>query len=159
MEKLFSLPAHPLLVHIPVVLLPLAALCAVLIAGRTAWFERFKWAVLALAGAGAIGGILAVESGEKLAATASVEDQIAIASHQEMGETARTMGVLFFFAVLAWVLIPVLLKRRGGDVKTAKIAKIALTAVVVLTAIGSVYWIVKTGHSGATRAWEDFGKE
>ena len=30
LEKLFGLPAHPLLVHIPVVLVPLAAIIAII---------------------------------------------------------------------------------------------------------------------------------
>jgi uncharacterized membrane protein len=54
---LASLPTHPLLVHIPVVVLPLAAIGGLAMAIRSAWFDRFGVAVAALAGAGCVGAV------------------------------------------------------------------------------------------------------
>ena len=54
-DKLFGLPAHPLLVHVPVVLVPLAALMAIAFAIRPAWLDRFGWWLVAVSGVGAVG--------------------------------------------------------------------------------------------------------
>jgi hypothetical protein len=43
-DTISGLPAHPLLVHIPVVLLPLAALGVVGMALRSSWHRRYRWA-------------------------------------------------------------------------------------------------------------------
>jgi uncharacterized membrane protein len=39
-QKLFDLPAHPLLVHVPVVLVPIAAIMCAMLAFRPAWLDR-----------------------------------------------------------------------------------------------------------------------
>ena len=66
MKTIFGLPAHPLLVHIPVVLLPLAAVGAVMMAVRPAWNARYRWAVLVLGAVGAVGVVLAADAGQSL---------------------------------------------------------------------------------------------
>ena len=40
---IFGIPAHPLLVHAVVVLLPLAAVCAAALAVRPSWRQRYAW--------------------------------------------------------------------------------------------------------------------
>ena len=50
LEKLFGLPAHPLLVHMPVVLIPLSGLIAIVFAFKTAWLDRFGWGLVVLSG-------------------------------------------------------------------------------------------------------------
>ena len=49
-ETIFGLPAHPLLVHIPVVLIPLCAAGAVWIVVWPSWRPRIGWIVVALSG-------------------------------------------------------------------------------------------------------------
>jgi len=46
LEELFGLPAHPLLVHMPVVIIPLAGVIAVVFAFRPAWLDRFGWGLV-----------------------------------------------------------------------------------------------------------------
>ena len=64
--KLFGLPAHPLLVHVPVVMVPLAALGAIAIVVRPRWRRSAGPIVLALAFVGGLGTQLAMMSGEDL---------------------------------------------------------------------------------------------
>ena len=71
MDQITGLPAHPLLVHIPVAMLPLAALGVVVLLARKAWYERYRWAVLVVAGIGTLGAILAASSGESAPAVAA----------------------------------------------------------------------------------------
>lgn len=67
LETLFGLPAHPLMVHLPVVLIPLAGVIAIVFAFRTQWLDRFGWALVALSGAAATATItIAGHQGAKL---------------------------------------------------------------------------------------------
>ena len=43
MDTFAGLPAHPLLVHAPVVLVPVVALLVILMIVRPQWLERFGW--------------------------------------------------------------------------------------------------------------------
>src|SRR6478735_1830999 len=66
MDKLFGLPAHPFLVHIPIVLLPLAAIGTVAIVARRTWYHSYRWIVLTIAAVGTLGAVLAASAGEEL---------------------------------------------------------------------------------------------
>ena len=85
LEKLFGLPAHPLLVHIPVVLVPLAAIIAIVFAFKPAWLDRFGWGLVALSGVGALGAILAAGSGEGLEGLQNQAETAAREDHFELG--------------------------------------------------------------------------
>ena len=65
-DKLFDLPAHPLLVHAPVVLLPIAAILMVMFAVKPAWRLAAGWWPLCLVGVTVVLLLGAKESGEAL---------------------------------------------------------------------------------------------
>jgi hypothetical protein len=65
-DQILGLPAHPLLVHIPVVLVPLATVGAVLVAVKASWRRSLAVVVAVLAVGGAVGVLLATQSGEAL---------------------------------------------------------------------------------------------
>jgi hypothetical protein len=65
-DQILGLPAHPLLVHIPVVLVPLATIGAVLVAVKVSWRRSLAVVVAVLAIGGAVGVFLATQSGEAL---------------------------------------------------------------------------------------------
>ena len=44
--NLFGLPAHPLLVHIPVALIPLCAAGAIVMVVSASWRQRIGWVVV-----------------------------------------------------------------------------------------------------------------
>ena len=92
MDSIFGIPAHPLFVHIPVVLIPLAAVGVIVMVIRPAWWERYKWATLAIAGVGMVGSIIAAGTGEEL--EEAVEDTASrqlLRAHVEAGEVSRTL--------------------------------------------------------------------
>ncbi len=66
MDTFAGLPAHPLLVHAPVVLVPVVALLVILMIVRPQWLERFGWLAVGLAGLALVTGVLAENSGEAL---------------------------------------------------------------------------------------------
>jgi uncharacterized membrane protein len=163
LEKLFGLPAHPLLVHLPVVLIPLSGLVAIVFAFRPAWLDRFGWGLVAVSGLGALGGILAAGSGEglqALQARSGVTASDAAEDHFELGETARNMGILFFLIVLLVVGLRWYSRTHGGaegiwSKLNSKAAGIVMAVALVLSAGAATYSISKAGHQGAKLVWQE----
>ena len=163
MDTIGGLVAHPLLVHIPVVLVPLAAVGTVLMALRPGLRRSFGMVVVVLAGIGFVGALLASSSGESLEDRYVASGQTisgTLADHAEMGETAPWMAGLFFLAVTGWVIFCRWRQRAGDDRVTAAVKKPrvvagALVALALLTGAAASVSVVRTGHSGATSVWED----
>ena len=140
MLSVAGVPAHPLLVHAVVVLLPLAALGAVAVAARP---YGPLVAALALAGAGT--AVLARIAGEQLEAAVEISPgfEAVIDQHERFG--TFTAIAAWPFALLA-VAACVLARRDRGR------------ALWVLTAVAGVVAVVATvlaGHSGAAAVWGD----
>jgi len=163
MENLFGLPAHPLLVHVPVVLVPLAAIGVVAMAIRPSWQRTFGPVVAALAGIGFLGAVLAAGSGEELEEKRrSVGETISatLEEHGDLGETAQWIAGLFFLVVLLWVLFAWWRRRVGEEAAVAKVRKPRLVAVVLMVAsivagAGAAISIAAAGHNGAKAVWEN----
>lgn len=172
MDTISGIPSHPLFVHIPVALIPLAAIGAIFLVIKSSWNERYKWAVLIVTGIGALGALIAASAGESLQETLSQEDRIGIEDHAEMGDTAKVLAVVFFLGVLAWVIVPWFLQRRaakqapaavGADVPATRTGsgpawlKPVLAVIMLGTGAASVITIFDAGHSGAKRTWAEEG--
>ena len=160
MNTFFGIPAHPLLVHIPTVLLPLAALGVVLMVIKPAWHLRYRWAVLALSFVGAIGAVLAADAGENLGARITAqqgpESRSLWRDHADAGDTARLFGVIFFVVVAAYILIPWFVERRRTqqrEITVPAFVRPALMVLVLAASAGTVITIVQAGHSGAKAVW------
>ena len=168
MDSIFGIPAHPFFVHVPVVLIPLAAVGVIIMTIRASWWERYKWAALAVAGVGAVGAVVAAGTGEEL--EEAVEDTASrqlLRAHVEAGEVSRTVSILFFAVLLAGVVVlPWWMKRRSNRAGTANSAEsIAsgsptwlrriVSIVLVLTALGASWTVYDAGHTGAKSVWSD----
>jgi hypothetical protein len=173
MDELFGLPTHPLVVHAPVVLLPVAVIGVVATMIRPTWYARYRWLVLAVTAVGAVAAIVAAGTGEELEERveegASGAARRAIEEHAEAGEAARLFAVLFLVAVVAYVVVPWFLARRergaaavadAGDTTHGATLRVSwlrpvLMVAVAATAVGSLVTIVNAGHSGADSVWGD----
>lgn len=167
-EKIAGLPAHPLFAHLPVVLIPLAGLVAIAFALRPAWLDRFGWGLVAAAGLGMVGAVLAAGSGEALEEMlerGGVGESNLLEEHAEMGETARTIAVVFFIVVLAVVLVRHLARRQAqphGAVARAAGSRpgaIAMSLVLALSAAAATATVAAAGHKGAEAHWKRVNKE
>ncbi len=168
MDTIFGLPAHPLLLHIPIVLIPLAAIGVLVMLIKPSWHRRYRWIVLGMGAAGAIGAVLAAEAGEQLEhRIVAAEGRQAAASwqeHAEAGETARNVALVFLIVLLVFVLLPWWQDRRGRNVEAEPVAPshrdrtIAVTVSVLaaISAVGAVATIVDAGHSGSKSVWESY---
>jgi len=70
-DTIAGLPVHALMVHVPIVLIPLSALGAILIAARPKALRLFGVATVIAAVVGALASFVAKYSGQKLAGLAS----------------------------------------------------------------------------------------
>jgi len=161
-ETLGGLPAHPLFVHLPVVLVPLAAIGVLAMALRPQWRQRFGVPVAIIAGVGFVGTLLAANTGEELEesfrAAGETIPQV-LNDHAEMGDTAQVIVGIFFVLTLAWVLYSIWQRRVGDERATAKVRKprligTMLAVVVVLSGAVASVSVTLTGHSGARSVWE-----
>ncbi len=170
MDTISGIPSHPLFVHIPAILLPLAAIGVIVMVIKPAWKERYQWATLAVCFAGMLGAILAAGSGEGL--EEKLEDAGETASwesHAEAGELARTVSILFFVLLAAYVLIPWFLRRKAAQRAAAPVTGAEsspaasgpkwlapmLAGLVVVGAVASTYTVIDAGHSGAKQVWSE----
>jgi len=168
MDHINGLPTHPLIVHIPVAMLPLAFPGVAVMIIRRAWYERYRWAVLVIGAIGTLGAILAAATGESLESdirrTQGAAAMRGIHDHAEAGDVARTVAIFFFIALAAWVLIPWYLDSRkardetDGSAPDGRGTRVLRTVLMITTAVlatASMVTVYRAGHSGATSVWHD----
>lgn len=137
-----GLPVHPLVVHVVVVLLPLAILGTLAIVLRPDWRARYGPLVL---GAAAVSTALipvATSSGEAL------EKHVG-----DPGNHAALGDQLIWFALPMLVLVAVLvfLDRRRASTGTTTLRLVATLSVIAALAAG--FQVYRVGDSGARAAW------
>lgn len=158
-DKFFGLPAHPLLVHVPIVILPLCAAGTVAMAWP-GWRRRIGWIVVALTGIAVVAVQLAISSGEALqeAAEARTPERL-LEHHRDVAEQVRPFTVLFFFAVAGLMVWDWYARRQATREATAESAvakrsvRLALVGLSALLALASTIGIVRAGHTGADATW------
>lgn len=153
-NTIFGLPAHPLLVHIPVVLVPLALVGALGLFWEP-WRRRFGWATAAILVIAGIFTQLAISSGQTLRHTLDADTAL-VRAHTSIAETIRPWLLLFFLALVAFLALDRRARRSDPPASTS-LRNPALAATFALTLLlggVSVYWIQRIGHTGAKAVWE-----
>jgi hypothetical protein len=153
LDSIFGLPAHPFLVHIPVVLIPLGAVGAVLMLWPRLR-DLLGWWVCGILVVAGIATQLAITSGKSL--RAYVPESELVRAHTRIGENIRPWLLFMFLALLGVMLVDRAVRHRaehpeGRDV--LKLAGVALSALSIVFAAMSVYWIYRIGHSGSKAVW------
>jgi hypothetical protein len=175
-ETMFGLPTHILLLHIVVVLLPIAALATASVALSSRF--RHRWG-LATVGATFLVTVfvpLTSQSGESLAAR--LPNDAAIARHASVGQQvvfwAAAFGLCLFALVAidlmrraaaplevltaseAWATrrLPVRWRERtpGWTAAAFRVAQV----LSVGTAIGVTVMVIRAGHTGAQAVWSHY---
>ena len=153
-----GLPAHPLIVHAAVVLVPLAAFLALAYAGipRLRWATRWPMVVTGLAALGAV--LAAYFSGKDFIETRFPEERTSLIElHQERAEVLLWLTVVFVAFVLAaaWGLggPSALASGRGARGKHASVIEWSLVSMVVVLAIALFLMTAYTGEAGARSVW------
>lgn len=163
-----GIPAHPLLVHAVVVLLPLAAVCGALIAIRPTWRRRYGVPVALLTVVAVAAVPVTQKAGEQLEAKLAALDNPLIARHAALGETLLPYAVVFGVLVLALVAVGLLSDRPGRASHSAasastrrpwRLLSAVLAVLVVLSGAATVTQVVRIGHSGSTAVWQGVGTQ
>lgn len=159
LDQLLGLPAHPLLVHMPVVIIPLTLLLAI---AAVAWARGRSVLSLVVAGAatiGMLGAQLAVMSGEPL--EERVVETDLVEQHAELGEAARTFAILVFLVAVAYVVrewrgrIPLPGIDRVRALMAPRAIGIALSVALIASSALATVWVARAGHAGADATWSD----
>ena len=166
-DKIGDLPSHPLIVHIPVVLLPLAAFAAVLYVARPRWRVWSRWWLAGFALVGCVGAWAAKQSGEHLRDRLRVD----VDRHAGFGENAFRWSLALVVVVAACWILDELRDRHAvraatnadsdesgavserGQVAGLRYTAWALYALLILVAAVVVAYVVAAGHSGAHMVW------
>lgn len=162
-QRAFGLPAHPLLLHVPVVLVPILGLTLLVAAIRPSFFERYALAIGAFTVVTLAATILTVGAGK-----AFRDDRVErsgeahrLSEHADAGETLRLVMV----ALAAVVLIAVLLSQSEQGSRLGFLSglagssgiRLALRGLFVVLAAAAIFFVIRTGHLGAQITWERGG--
>ena len=157
LDSLFGLPAHPLVVHAAVVIVPLVAIATIVMAFSPKIRARIGWIVAGLGVLGFVFAFLAKESGESLLETTRLT--AAVRTHAEMGSQGVIGAFLVGGSACALMLLDLYVARAtsGGRAEPSIVRPLrGLFGVfaVGLCIFGSVL-VIDVGHSGAKATWEN----
>jgi hypothetical protein len=154
MERIFDLPAHPMFVHAPLVLLPLTALAAVLFMFRPRWRVKYRWQLVGSSLVVFVSTFLATQTGE--AFDEALKGLAPVKEHAALAEVTQILcfGLFVLTLILAFVA-PRLNPISGTGVVSAqrKGTERLLSVVVAVVAIVATVWMIRTGHEGANAVW------
>ncbi len=149
-DTAFGLPAHPLLLHVPVVFVPILGLAALATAIRPQLLDRFGVPLAAFSVVTLASTLLAAGAGE--AFKEDVERQLppgtafpTLEQHAEAGDFLRWLVIL-----LTAALVAALFRKRIPNA-----GQLVLRGLIVLLAVTSVFWVIRTGHLGSKAVWSD----
>ena len=150
------MPAHPLFVHGPIVLLPLLAIVTVVAALRPSVAQRLGiWLPIASLLV-FVSVLLAVNTGEAFDKALDLGN---VKRHAALAETTRLLSFVLLLATIGLWLV----NRRPhatdatADSTTAAARQrplaMGVAAVTLVFAVLSAVWVIRTGHEGARVHW------
>jgi len=149
-NEINGLPAHILLVHAVVILIPLAALLTVLSAVWPAARRRLGIITPLTALVALILVPVATDAGEWL--QARLRKTPLINAHVDLGGTMLYFAIgLFVAALLAWA-VPTVLTRRSKQPAPPWVG-VVVAVIAVALAGASVVQVVRVGDSGSKAVW------
>ncbi|HEX4253108.1 MAG TPA: DUF2231 domain-containing protein [Pseudonocardia sp.] len=165
-----GLPAHPLIVHAVVVLLPLAAVGTLALAARPTWRRNLGVPVFLIALVGVVAVPVATQTGDQLRGLLGGGGPL-VEVHEERADHLLPYAILFLVLLLATLLLGRLADRSdaagqhdgqhdGQHAGQLRVPVRLATSVGVLAAVaglvvtGLVVWI---GDAGAKAVWSGVG--
>ncbi|MFJ5839965.1 DUF2231 domain-containing protein [Streptomyces shenzhenensis] len=157
MSLINGLPAHVLLVHIVVVLVPLTALALVVAALWPRAAQRLGPLLPVLALVALVSVPPTTQAGEWL--ERHVTDDALVRRHAELGDGLLpwALGLFVLAAVVWWAArsAPAEPGRDGGTRWSALPVRIVVGVLSLAVAVGAVVDVYRIGDSGAKAAWHD----
>jgi hypothetical protein len=150
MSTIAGLPAHILLLHFVVALVPLTAILLILCTVWPAARRRLVWLVVVLAGLTLLVTPSTVTAGEWLADTGKIGGSPDLDRHMAAGEYGLYMALGLAVAATLLAGLDMVLSRGGG---VPPVVRWGISAVVIALAGGSMFAIHTIGESGSKAAW------
>jgi len=159
-DTINGLPAHPLLVHVVVVAIPVTAVLAILAVTWPAARRRLGLAPLIAAVIAVVAIPLTTNAGEWLQAHKKPSELIS--RHAELGDQLIYWVAPLTLLLLVWWAIgtaKVADRLRSKSVAANRIGGVLLTVAIVVLAVGSVVTVYRIGDSGSQSVWHDAFKK
>ncbi len=159
-DEFFGVPTHPLAVHAPVVLVPIAAVVAVVLAVRSDWRSRIGWLMPAAVFILVVMLFAAKESGEAAKEAENIFGDID--RHEELANTTFVLALVWFALTLA-VAVRDWMNRRDqrvqalsadAAVRPRDMIALVLAILAAVAAVITTIWLIRTGHAGAESRWK-----
>jgi uncharacterized membrane protein len=152
-DELFGLPAHPLVVHLPVLLVPITAVGVVWCTFSARWRARLGWIVVGSAALTVAAVELALNTGEAL--EERVRETELVEDHAELADAMLPLAIAVLVVALGGMLLERWRDRRPAAPGWVRPALAAVAVAAVLSAGAATVQIVRIGHSGARSVWHD----
>ncbi len=156
-----GLPAHPLFVHVPVVLIPTTVIAAIVFMVKRDWFARYGIALAVVSIVAMSSIFLTMQAGAALRAALGLQGPAA----KLISEHAQAAHILAYIYVVftATLIVTFAASRISGGMPTGlqivdrllspKSLFAALRVALVLLAVGAGYMTFRTGDLGAKAVW------
>lgn len=153
-----GIPAHPLLVHAAVVFVPLLAIVAVAYALVPAIRPHTRLVLGLLAVGAPVTVLLAKLSGDAFFARLEARDRISEEYYPRLEEHGQfglyTLNIAVVLGILALALVFLVKPRTAtGGAAPKRVVSLVLGALTVVAAAASLYYVFRTGDSGAQAVW------
>jgi hypothetical protein len=157
-----GLPAHPLFVHVPVILIPSTIVAAIVFMVRRDWFVRYGIALAVVSIVAMSSIFLAMQAGAALRGELNLQGEAAklISEHSQAAHILAIVYVLF----TATLIVTFAAQRISGGMPTGlgivdgllseKSMFAALRVLLVVLSIGAGYMCFRTGDLGAKAVWQ-----
>jgi hypothetical protein len=158
-----GVPAHALVVAVVAVLLPLAALCSIVMAVHAGFRRRFGSATLVLTAVAVAAVPLAQYTGRQLIARLTTTDPL-VARHVQLGNELLPYALGFGVAVVVLLVAGKLADRERaaskeaggeGNTKTWQRISTLLSVLVLAMAVLVTVEVVRVGTDGAQAVWSE----
>jgi hypothetical protein len=157
-----GLPAHPLFVHVPVVLIPTTVVAAVVFVFKREWLSRYGSALAAVSILAMSSIFLTMQAGAALRAALHLQGHAAqlISEHAQAAHILAIVYVVF----TATLILTFAAQRISSGMPTglgiidellsSRSLLMTLRVALVLLSIGAGYMVFRTGDLGAKAVWE-----
>lgn len=158
----FGLPAHPLVVHLAVMFVPLAALSLIAVGWRGDWRHRYYLPIMLVSIVGAVGAFAAQQTGGTLR-RALREAGKSAGSHPQQGNIVFVSAGLLAAACIALYVYDAYGERLRAHfglrdrLRLPFDENLALYVCAVPLAVLATATMILAGHSGATLVWKTAG--
>jgi hypothetical protein len=162
-DQVGDMPLHPLVIHIPVIGIPLALLLTLLFAfPRTRAWARWPLALTVVGSA--VTTWVSMQSGQALAAsigiTAGNPVGDLIGRHSQLATQLVAIMIAFSVITLANVFLVTSVRSADGTVTAARPAtpvRLLLLGLLLAAAVVAFIWVARVGDLGARAVWNPTG--